>query len=59
LDTADHTLDTTDHSIDSRTTDRPGRRNASVNRATGDMECFPHEVHLGSFAARDHLIPAM
>jgi hypothetical protein len=45
LDTADHTLDTTDHSIDSRTTDRPGRRNASVNRATGDMECFPHEVH--------------
>jgi hypothetical protein len=57
LDTADHTLDTADRSIDSRTTDRPGRRDASVNRATSDTQCFPHDVHLGSFA-RGRLIPA-
>jgi hypothetical protein len=50
LDTADHTLDTTDYSIDSRATDRPGRRDASVNRATGDMQRFPNNIHLGSFA---------
>jgi hypothetical protein len=57
LDTADHTLDTTDHSIDSRTTDSPGRGNASVNRATGDTQGVSENIHLGSFAD-GRLIPA-
>jgi hypothetical protein len=47
LDTADHTLDTADHSIDSRTTDRPGRCGANVNRATGDTQCGSENIHLG------------
>jgi hypothetical protein len=48
LDTADHALDTADYSIDRRTSDRPGRRDAGVNRATGDTHCFSEDIHLGS-----------
>jgi len=39
LDTADQALDTADDSIDSRTTDRPGGRDASVNHATVGTQC--------------------
>jgi hypothetical protein len=48
-DTADSALDTANHSINGRTTDGPGRRDASFNRASGDTHCASENIHLGPF----------
>jgi hypothetical protein len=57
LDTADYTLDAADRSINGRTADRPGGRDASLNRVSGGVHCFSENIHLRSLA-NARLVPA-